>query len=372
VTTLIKKNFLLVNRQPQKLGQLLKFGFIINVLDIHCLGYLRQYFYIYLQKSLSSPLKHHCATFSSSNNKSLEPFDHINFDVWGPASNSISGVCQICVAFVHSHNPHRGKLDPKVIKCVFIGYPSNKKGFNVIVLQVVDSLFQWMLLFMKHNHSLLVLYFRGELSRSRDVQIQVQEVKPTQDVQVQDVQVQVQEVTPTQDVQVQEVTKPTLVPEQVQMSKLDVSIPDNSLKDVTDDMPIVLRKGKRSNVKYPISQFHLFVLHQSFIATIDTIKIMKEEMEALEKNSTWEIVDRPKMTKNPLIIHLAMYCRKMATHIHDDKVLIHCFQDSLTGAALNWYVSLEQGCIKAWRDLVEAFLKQYKYNEDIASDHSRL
>ncbi|RDX66424.1 Copia protein, partial [Mucuna pruriens] len=148
----------------------------------------------------------------------------------------------------------------------------------------------------------------------------------------QDVQVQVQEVTPTQDVQVQEVTKPTLVPEQVQMSELDVSIPDNSIEeqvqlsepevsipdnsieDVIDDMPIALRKGKRSCVKYPISQFvhtdHLSIQHQSFIAAIDAIKTptsiqealkdencvqtMKEEIEALEKNSTWEIVGRPK------------------------------------------------------------------------------
>ncbi|RDX65213.1 hypothetical protein CR513_56143, partial [Mucuna pruriens] len=38
VTTPIRKNCLLVNGQPQKLGQLLKFGFIINVLDIHRLG----------------------------------------------------------------------------------------------------------------------------------------------------------------------------------------------------------------------------------------------------------------------------------------------------------------------------------------------
>ncbi|RDX77674.1 hypothetical protein CR513_42168, partial [Mucuna pruriens] len=36
-------------------------------------------------------------------------------------------------------------------------------------------------------------------------------------------------------------------------------------------------------------------------------------------------------------VHLAMYCRKMAAHIYDDKILIHCFQDNLTGATLNWY-----------------------------------
>ncbi|RDY13955.1 hypothetical protein CR513_01046, partial [Mucuna pruriens] len=35
-------------------------------------------------------------------------------------------------------------------------------------------------------------------------------------------------------------------------------------------------------------------------------------------------------------VHLAMYCRKMVAYIHQDKILVHCFQDSLTGAALNW------------------------------------
>ena len=31
--------------------------------------------------------------------------------------------------------------------------------------------------------------------------------------------------------------------------------------------------------------------------------------------------------------HLTMYVRKMAAYTHDDKLLIYCFQDSLTGAA---------------------------------------
>ncbi|RDX97228.1 hypothetical protein CR513_20030, partial [Mucuna pruriens] len=40
-------------------------------------------------------------------------------------------------------------------------------------------------------------------------------------------------------------------------------------------------------------------------------------------------------------VHLAMYCRKMAAYIYDNKILVHYFQDSLTGATLSWYVSLE-------------------------------
>ncbi|RDY09932.1 hypothetical protein CR513_05620, partial [Mucuna pruriens] len=71
-------------------------------------------------------------------------------------------------------------------------------------------------------------------------------------------------------------------------------------------------------------------------------------------------------------VHLAMYCQKMAAYIYDDKVLIYCFQDSLIGVALSWCVNLERGCIKTWRDLAEAFLKQYKHNKDMAPDRSRL
>ncbi|EOY19365.1 Gag-pro-like protein [Theobroma cacao] len=37
-------------------------------------------------------------------------------------------------------------------------------------------------------------------------------------------------------------------------------------------------------------------------------------------------------TKCP-ITHITMYCKRMATYAHDDKLLIHCFQDSLTDMA---------------------------------------
>ncbi|XP_050876821.1 uncharacterized protein LOC127080547 [Lathyrus oleraceus] len=70
--------------------------------------------------------------------------------------------------------------------------------------------------------------------------------------------------------------------------------------------------------------------------------------------------------------HLTMYCRKMASHIDNDNLLIHCFQDSLAGASLDWYMSLERSKIRSWRDLFEAFLKQYKYNLDMAPTRLQL
>ncbi|XP_014519743.1 uncharacterized protein LOC106776790 [Vigna radiata var. radiata] len=70
--------------------------------------------------------------------------------------------------------------------------------------------------------------------------------------------------------------------------------------------------------------------------------------------------------------HITMYCRKMTAYTHDEKLLIHLFQESLTGVALSWYMRLETAHIYTWKDLVDAFLRQYEYNEDITPDRVQL
>jgi hypothetical protein len=70
--------------------------------------------------------------------------------------------------------------------------------------------------------------------------------------------------------------------------------------------------------------------------------------------------------------HLVMYARKMSTHIDNHQLLIHCFQDSLTGAALRWYTGLSNANIRTFNDLSEAFISQYKYNLDMAPDRDQL
>ncbi|XP_068475998.1 myosin-15-like isoform X2 [Phaseolus vulgaris] len=47
-----------------------------------------------------------------------------------PMLNSLQNRVFGCPAFVHVHSPYRGKLDPRAIKCVFIGYAPNKKGYK--------------------------------------------------------------------------------------------------------------------------------------------------------------------------------------------------------------------------------------------------
>jgi len=70
--------------------------------------------------------------------------------------------------------------------------------------------------------------------------------------------------------------------------------------------------------------------------------------------------------------HLKMYCRKMGAHSRDEKWLMHFFQDSLAGAVVIWYTNLKASCIRTWKDLITAFLRQYQYNFDMAPDRTQL
>ena len=72
------------------------------------------------------------------------------------------------------------------------------------------------------------------------------------------------------------------------------------------------------------------------------------------------------------ITHLKSYCNKMAEVVQDEKLLIHFFQDSLSDVALTWYMRLDNTKVKGWKDLVDAFIRQYKFNMDIAPDRSSL
>ena len=70
--------------------------------------------------------------------------------------------------------------------------------------------------------------------------------------------------------------------------------------------------------------------------------------------------------------HVKSYYRKMSVYSEDERMLMHFFQDSLTGAPLEWYMQLERTYIRNWRDLVEAFVKQYQYNVDMAPNRTQL
>ena len=70
--------------------------------------------------------------------------------------------------------------------------------------------------------------------------------------------------------------------------------------------------------------------------------------------------------------HLKMYRWKMGAYSRDEKLLMHFFRDSLARAAVIWYTNLEASHIRLWKDLITAFIRQYQYNIDMASDRTQL
>jgi hypothetical protein len=66
------------------------------------------------------------------------------------------------------------------------------------------------------------------------------------------------------------------------------------------------------------------------------------------------------------MIHLQMYCRKMALYADNEPLLIQTFQDTLTGHAAEWYSQLKK--ISHWKELADTFLAQYGFNSQIALD----
>jgi hypothetical protein len=62
----------------------------------------------------------------------------------------------------------------------------------------------------------------------------------------------------------------------------------------------------------------------------------------------------------------------MAEFMHDEKLPMHFFQDNLSKAALSWYMRLDNMKIWSWKDLIDAFIKKYKYNMDITPERTSL
>ncbi|XP_040945790.1 uncharacterized protein [Gossypium hirsutum] len=66
--------------------------------------------------------------------------------------------------------------------------------------------------------------------------------------------------------------------------------------------------------------------------------------------------------------HITMFRRRMTEYINNDPLSIHGFQDSLIGSTARWYNQLSRANIHSWKDLTQAFMKQYRHVMDIAPD----
>ncbi|XP_014496657.1 uncharacterized protein LOC106758228 [Vigna radiata var. radiata] len=125
----------------------------------------------------------------------------------------------------------------------------------------------------------------------------------------------------------------------------------------------------------------------------EKLEMLEKKLRAIEGKDVFEFGDARRLCLVPDVVippkfrlpefekyrgntcprsHITMYCRKMTAYAHDEKLLIHFFQESLTGVALNWYMRLDTTHIHSWKDLVDAFLRQYEYNKDLTPDRVQL
>ena len=121
--------------------------------------------------------------------------------------------------------------------------------------------------------------------------------------------------------------------------------------------------------------------------------LIEERLRAVEGEDMYGMVDMNRMSLVPDLVlppkfkmlefekyngtkcpsaHLFMFCRKMAGYTNNEKLLIHYFQESLSGSATRWYNQLDRNNIRSWRDLGKAFLTQYKHMTDSAPDRMSL
>ena len=123
------------------------------------------------------------------------------------------------------------------------------------------------------------------------------------------------------------------------------------------------------------------------------LELIEERLKAMKGSDVYGLVDAYKMSLVPDLVlppkfkvptfdkyngtkcpsaHLCMYCRKMIGYTSNDKLLIHCFQDSLSVLAERWYNLLNQNQVKSWTNLAKAFLIQYKHRTATAPDRISL
>ena len=241
-----------------------------------------------------------------------------------------------CVAFVHQNS---GKLDPRGLRCVFVGYSSTQKGYRCYYPPSRKFFVSADVVFNEAEN-----YYASEISSETapPAQEQVdfeflrnvgsgslwsQELTPRED----DVEA-ILDVHPLDDHPenpplveaegegLETENSETAVDEEHDPESSNETLAAATPEDEDLGWPIALRKGVRScraNVKYPISNYvkyeKLSNSYRSFLTVLGDIPIpnrveealqdpgwraaMNEEMTALEKNNTWELTTLPRGKK---------------------------------------------------------------------------
>ena len=116
-----------------------------------------------------------------------------------------------------------------------------------------------------------------------------------------------------------------------------------------------LSKSNKVQQKLELIEHHLRMVEGSdAYSLVDASKMSLISNLVLPPKFKVPTFDKYDGTKYPLV-YLYMYYQKMTGHTSNDKLLIHCFQNSLIGSATRWYNQLSRENIQSWTDLAKAF-----------------
>jgi len=145
----------------------------------------------------------------------------------------------------------------------------------------------------------------------------------------------------------------------------------NKIPSTTQPQVLQILTGEPSLAKVNIPEDIQNVLINAD-KTKDKLEILEERLRVIEGASPCEFGDAAGLCLVPDVMippkfkvlefekykgatclksHLTMYCRKMAAHAHDEKLLMYIFQDSLAGMAMNWDMHLEPARVRSWKIL---------------------
>ena len=273
-----------------------------------------------------------------------------------------------CTCFVRDHRPLVNKLDPRAVKCIFVGYSSGQKGYKCWspnerrLFISMDVTFRESIPYYGEKTELSFMFephlmgteevtregennvmennlvekvssiegvISGSLSQSRRMGVANDESIPLQEENSQIDLFQNKDVSKVytrrkfrSSIEATEVAPSAPVHESNQ-EIIDVSSSSEvEAEPSSDDLPIALRKGTRTSAGMPpqrygfehdisnyVSYASLSPAYRAFVASLQSVKIpkdwreakndpkwheaMREELSALEKNQTWDLVKLP-------------------------------------------------------------------------------